>query len=144
MRKKKKKSTKEVRPNVSQKSRTSPYGFVDQFIAPGGEADEEEDVNRRAANHARLDRRDREFDDQELSQIAQNLSKRYGRTTVRYTGDMNEVPQRLLMPSVNDPSLWQVRVKVSTRMKTVERYVLTAEQAWPRTRYCFQPHAQSY
>jgi transcription elongation factor SPT5 len=26
---------------------------------------------------------------------------------------MNEVPQRLLMPSVHDASLWQVRVKVS-------------------------------
>jgi transcription elongation factor SPT5 len=74
--------------------------------------EEEEDVNRRAADHARLDRRDRELDDQDLNQIAQNLSKRYARSAVRYTGDMNEVPQRLLMPSVNDPSLWQVRVKV--------------------------------
>lgn len=73
---------------------------------------EEEDEGRRAANHARLDRRERELDDQDLAKIAQDLNKRYGRAAVRYTGDMNEVPQRLLMPSVHDASLWQVRVKV--------------------------------
>jgi len=77
------------------------------------EADEEIG-GRRAASHARLDR-EREFDDQDLAQIAQDLNKRYGRAAVRYTGDMNEVPQRLLMPSVHDASLWQVRVKVHLR-----------------------------
>lgn len=76
------------------------------------EGDDEEEIGRRAAGHARLDRRDRELDDQDLAKIAQDLNKRYGRAAVRYTGDMNEVPQRLLMPSVHDASLWQVRVKV--------------------------------
>lgn len=75
------------------------------------EADDEVG-GRRAADHARLDRRERELDDQDLAKIAQDLNKRYGRAAVRYTGDMNEVPQRLLMPSVHDASLWQVRVKV--------------------------------
>ena len=52
-------------------------------------------------------------DDKTLEQIAKDISKRYvNRAAVRYTGDMNEVPQRLLMPSVHDASLWQVRVKV--------------------------------
>jgi len=31
----------------------------------------------------------------------------------RYNADSDQVPQRLLMPGVNDPSLWTVRVKVS-------------------------------
>ncbi|KII93202.1 hypothetical protein PLICRDRAFT_130771 [Plicaturopsis crispa FD-325 SS-3] len=83
---------------------------TNEFIAEGHEG-EDEDINRRAANHARLDRRDRELDEQDLAQIAQDLKKRHGRTAVRYTGDMNEVPQRLLMPSVHDANLWQVRVK---------------------------------
>lgn len=81
----------------------------DEFIADTGADDY--DINRRAAVNARLDRRERELNDYDLAQIAQNLHERYGRATVRYTGDMNEVPQRLLMPSVHDASLWQIRVK---------------------------------
>lgn len=87
--------------------------ILDEFIADIGPEGDEDDVNRRAAVNARLDRRERELNDQDLAKIAQNLHERYGRAAVRYTGDMNEVPQRLLMPSVHDASLWQVRVKVS-------------------------------
>uniref|UniRef100_A0A0W0G1Y1 Transcription elongation factor SPT5 n=1 Tax=Moniliophthora roreri TaxID=221103 RepID=A0A0W0G1Y1_MONRR len=71
----------------------------------------DDDSTRR--HHARLDTR-RQFDEEEdksPEQIAKDLSNRYRRTAVRYTGDMNEIPQRLLMPSVHDASLWQVRVK---------------------------------
>ncbi|KAF8170171.1 hypothetical protein K438DRAFT_1854154 [Mycena galopus ATCC 62051] len=50
-------------------------------------------------------------DDKSPEQIASDLSRKY-RAPVRYTGDMNEIPQRLLMPSVHDASLWQVRVKI--------------------------------
>lgn len=79
-------------------------------MAPEGE---EDDVSRRSQNALLNRKRDQDLNEQDLAQIAQDLSKRYGRATVRYTGDMNEVPQRLLMPSVHDASLWQVRVKVS-------------------------------
>ncbi|CAL1710127.1 unnamed protein product [Somion occarium] len=83
----------------------------DGFIA-GAEGDEEEvEVHRRAADHARLDRRREELNEQDLAQIAADVSERYRRTAVRYSGDMNEIPQRLLMPSVHDANLWQVRVK---------------------------------
>lgn len=88
---------------------------LDEFIADAGLEGDDEDMNRRAAVNARLDRRERELNDQDLAKIAQNLHERYGRAAVRYTGDMNEVPQRLLMPSVHDASLWQVRVKVVYR-----------------------------
>ncbi|KAF8558684.1 transcription elongation factor Spt5 [Imleria badia] len=83
----------------------------DEFIADAGLEGDDEDINRRAAVNARLDRRERELNDQDLAKIAQNLHERYRSAGVRYTGDMNEVPQRLLMPSVHDASLWQVRVK---------------------------------
>ncbi|KAJ7072492.1 transcription elongation factor SPT5 [Mycena amicta] len=54
-----------------------------------------------------------ETDEQSLEQIASDIHRRYqGQSTVRYSGDMNEIPQRLLMPSVHDASLWQVRVKI--------------------------------
>lgn len=77
----------------------------------GGEG-EEGDVVPRAAVNARLNL-ERELNDQDLAKIAADFSERYRRTAVRYTGDMNEIPQRLLMPSVHDANLWQIRVKVS-------------------------------
>jgi hypothetical protein len=112
--------------------------ILEEFIASGVEVDEE-DVGRRAADHARLDRQ-RELDDQDLVKIAQDLNKRYGQAAVRYTGDMNEVPQRLLMPSVHDASLWQVRVKVRVSNSVPAGIVLMTAflAARARTRYCFQ------
>lgn len=85
---------------------------ADEFIADVGGEGEEGDVVPRAAVNARLNL-ERELNDQDLAKIAADFSERYRRTAVRYTGDMNEVPQRLLMPSVHDANLWQVRVKVS-------------------------------
>jgi transcription elongation factor SPT5 len=64
-------------------------------------------------------RRDREQEErpEDLSAIAEDYAKRYKQSApTRYTGDMNDVPQRLLMPSVHDANLWQVRVKVSSRL----------------------------
>lgn len=78
-------------------------GFISTFD------DVDEDISRR--DHARLDRHLDTVEDKSPEQIARDLSKRYGGRAVRYTGDMNEIPQRLLMPSVHDASLWQVRVK---------------------------------
>jgi transcription elongation factor SPT5 len=87
--------------------------IADEFIAePEGEGDDEENP-RRSVHHARMDRRDRELNDQDLARIAEDVSQRYKRSAVRFAGDMNEVPQRLLMPSVQDANLWQVRCKVT-------------------------------
>lgn len=84
---------------------------LDEFIAEGAEG-EEGDFAPRAAVNARLNL-ERELNDQDLQKIAAGFSERYRQRNVRYTGDMNEVPQRLLMPSVHDANLWQVRCKVS-------------------------------
>ena len=86
---------------------------TDEFIADAGvEGEEDYDTVRRAADHARYDRRVREMDDRDLEQVAEDISQRYRRTAVRYTGEMSDVPQRLLKPSVHDANLWQVRVRV--------------------------------
>jgi transcription elongation factor SPT5 len=106
----------EVRPSNFDAAINSYLGVIaDEFIAePEGEGDDEEGP-RRSVHHARLDRQDRELNDQDLARIAEDVSQRYKRAAVRYTGDMNEVPQRLLMPSVQDANLWQVRCKVGFR-----------------------------
>ncbi|KAI5824061.1 transcription elongation factor Spt5 [Schizophyllum commune Tattone D] len=85
-------------------------GFgLDGFI----ERNETFDDEGGATHHARLNtRRELEQEDLDPEQIAKNLSKRYGnRAYHKYTGDMNEVPQHFLMPDVDDPNLWLVRVK---------------------------------
>jgi transcription elongation factor SPT5 len=113
MRKKKMRNMGEVHSLVSYELAPSDSNrTADEFIAEAeGEIDDDEGV-RRTVHHARLDRRDRELNDQDLARIAEDVSQRYKRSAVRYTGDMNEVPQRLLMPSVHDANLWQVRCKV--------------------------------
>ncbi|KAG6909324.1 hypothetical protein DXG01_001123 [Tephrocybe rancida] len=77
--------------------------------------DGEDDGSRR--HYALLDKKRQidEEDDKSPEQIARDLRERHRRPTVRYTGDMNEVPQRLLMPSVHDASLWQVRVRAGLK-----------------------------
>lgn len=98
----------------------------------------------RAEVNARLNR-ERELNDQDLQKIAAEYSERYRRTAVRYSGDMNEIPQRLLMPSVHDANLWQVRVKVRNSGAMSSFCVLKdANTAWKRTRPCVQSHAQSH
>lgn len=60
-----------------------------------------------------MDRAERELNDKDMANIAEQIEHRYRRTgATRYTGDPANIPQRLLMPSVNDANLWQVRVKV--------------------------------
>jgi hypothetical protein len=85
------------------------------FLAePGFEGEgEDEDLQRRSSIHQRLDREERELNDRDMANIAEQIEHRYRRTgATRYTGDPANIPQRLLMPSVNDANLWQVRVKV--------------------------------
>lgn len=83
----------------------------DPFIETAETAGEDD-----GRHHARLDkRRELEEDEKSPEQIAREFSERYNtRVPSRFTGDMNEIPQRLLMPSVHDASLWQIRVKVSS------------------------------
>lgn len=58
--------------------------------------------------------------EQDVQDIVRGLKERH-RTerAARYDADADNVPQRLLMPGVNDPSLWTVRVKVSDHTNVV-------------------------
>ena len=70
------------------------------------------DLNRRVADYACLSQQEHELDNQDLAALAEDYSRRAQRPAMRYSGDLNDIPQRLLMPSVHDANLWQVRVKV--------------------------------
>ncbi|KAL5639866.1 hypothetical protein ACGC1H_006441 [Rhizoctonia solani] len=90
-----------------------------EFIDEDGGFDPNEPANRRAAaDHIRYDQQ-RELNERDLAELAQDYKDRYQRSAARYTGDADQVPQRLLMPSVNDPHLFQVRVKVGREKELV-------------------------
>ncbi|KIY63191.1 transcription elongation factor Spt5 [Cylindrobasidium torrendii FP15055 ss-10] len=79
-------------------------GFIEEDHEIGDDAPRNSGVH-----HRRLDR---QYEEEDAEQIVQNIRQRHGgRSSARYTGDMNDIPQRLLMPSVQDANLWQVRVK---------------------------------
>ncbi|KZT59301.1 transcription elongation factor Spt5 [Calocera cornea HHB12733] len=86
-------------------------GEARDFIDETEDAAESAAARRAHLDHQRLERRERAMLDEEAAVIADKIRERHRQQTTRYTGDMDQVPQRLLMPSVNDPSLWQVRVR---------------------------------
>ncbi|KAG4306123.1 hypothetical protein PORY_000111 [Pneumocystis oryctolagi] len=62
--------------------------------------------------HRDLDRQLQKIEDADAERLAEEYREKYGRLSSRfYRGDTEIVPQRLLLPSVNDPNLWAVRCK---------------------------------
>ncbi|CCX35447.1 Transcription elongation factor spt5 [Taphrina deformans PYCC 5710] len=79
---------------------------------------ENEDVGGLSPNARADDRRHRELDQQQhrlaeadAERMAAQFKERYGRSGGAYRGDLKSVPQRLLLPSVDDPSIWGIRCK---------------------------------
>ncbi|KAG8839542.1 transcription elongation factor spt5 [Serendipita sp. 400] len=83
-------------------------GFV-QYQQNEDEDEEDGDPERGAA-HARLYRQRLNESEMSSEELAKRLRERYARTDQRVE-ELASVPQRMLMPSVNDPNLWQIKVK---------------------------------
>lgn len=84
--------------------------FVDDYFIETPDAEN-------ARHHARYARLDNQLEIKEdeinAEDIVRELTERYrARLPSRFIGDRNEIPQRLLLPSVHDPGLWRIRVKV--------------------------------
>lgn len=78
--------------------------FIDEAPEDAGARDDHQ--------HRRLNRVFGRNEEEDVHDIVQRLKERHA-GAARYNGDSDAVPQRLLMPGVNDPSLWKVVVKVS-------------------------------
>ncbi|KAK0549828.1 transcription elongation factor spt5 [Tilletia horrida] len=95
------------------------FGVDDGFI----DRDEREnDTFRRraAAENENLDRLRRQTENASAEEVARDLRKRYGRMARRKdTGASDNVPRQALMPSVEDPSLWAVPVKIGREREIV-------------------------
>ncbi|KAJ3158313.1 transcription elongation factor spt5 [Geranomyces michiganensis] len=76
--------------------------------------DREEDLEelQKAADtraHRELDSRRADADEMDAEKIAETMKARYGRSEFnrgQYRGDVEHIPQSMLMPSVSDPKLW--------------------------------------
>ncbi|KAG7194603.1 transcription elongation factor spt5 [Scheffersomyces spartinae] len=84
----------------------------EQFISDdrgeiGDEANNQDD-----RLHRQFDRRRQEAEDQDAEQLAETLKQRYRKTHTVYRGDTADgtVSQKLLMPSINDPPIYAIRV----------------------------------
>ncbi|KAH9474560.1 Transcription elongation factor SPT5 [Psilocybe cubensis] len=98
----------EVSEEEEEEEEDEEYG-ADTFIT--NEHDVDDDVTRRTNALLDSSRHFEEEDSRSPEEIAKAVARRHRDRAAPYTGDMNEIPQRLLMPSVHDASLWQVRVK---------------------------------
>src|SRR5947207_1581731 len=62
--------------------------------------------------HRDLDRQRQEITDKDAERLAEEFREKYGRSAAsRYRGDGAGVAQRLLLPSVDDPSIWAIKCK---------------------------------
>lgn len=85
-------------------------GFIEQ------DEGSNDDVYRRAraAENQALDHRRRREEEMDAEKIAAELRERYrNQRGLTARSDYAEVPQRMLMPSVNDPGLYAVKCRVS-------------------------------
>ncbi|KAI3613317.1 hypothetical protein CBS9595_004150 [Malassezia furfur] len=103
----------------------------DGFIADDLLDESREAQMQTAADNQRLDRFRRQEEEMSAEALAEELRQRHARNS-RYASqsDYAEVPQRLLMPSVDDPGLWRIRCKRGRERQlvaTVMRRALTHE-----------------
>lgn len=103
----------------------------DGFIADDMLDESREEQLKTAADNQRLDRFRRQEEEMSAEALAEELRQRHARNS-RYSSqsDYAEVPQRLLMPSVDDPGLWRIRCKRGREkhlVATLMRRALTQE-----------------
>lgn len=82
----------------------------EQFIAADDNEVDSESLKADSRLHRDFDRAREKSNDENLEDLARSYKQRYGKNTQKYRGDRVLVSQKLLMPSVNDPNIWAIRV----------------------------------
>lgn len=96
--------------------RREPRQERDGSLPPGDDDVDFGDTEDGDASHRRLDRRRMAKKDQEAAALAEELDARYKKNKYKAGENDDWAPQALLMPSVNDPSIWGVKCKVCRDM----------------------------
>ena len=95
--------------------------FTDGFIAEDVPADEGDALRTQAdRSNRRLDQMRRLEEGKSAEQMAAELNERYSRTRITQESDYTEVPQRMLMPSVEDPNIWNFEVRRIPKFRTLD------------------------
>ncbi|WBW71840.1 DSIF transcription elongation factor complex subunit Spt5 [Schizosaccharomyces osmophilus] len=68
--------------------------------------------------HRELDRQRQELQSVDAERLAEEYREKYGRSQT-VISDTSNVPQRLLLPSVNDPNVWAIRCKAGKEKDVV-------------------------
>lgn len=105
----------------------------EQFLADDKDAHEAEGQGDRL--HREFDRRRQETEDQDAEALAETLKQRYRKTHSVYRGDSatsGTVSQKLLMPSINDPSIYAIRCSPG-REKDLVRKLFEKKRTLART-----------
>ncbi|GAA5998472.1 uncharacterized protein JCM10292_002719 [Rhodotorula paludigena] len=93
--------------------RREPRRDRDGSVLPGADDDgdfgDEMDGD---ASHRRLDRKRLMQKDREAAELAAELDAKYKRNQYSAEGAQDFAPKALLMPSVNDPSIWGIKCKI--------------------------------
>lgn len=107
---------------------------IEDFIDPTHPDDlaEAGDVDDRY--HRELDRRRQDEDDVGAEEVAERLKRDYGRKNAYGAGgglgDTTVVPKRLLLPSVDDPSIWAVRCREGKEFEVVMNIYKKMDEAF--------------
>lgn len=90
-------------------------GFIQEQDLENEEIDAGDD-----RGHRDLDRQRQEITDKDAERLAEEFREKYGRSAAsRYRGDGAGIAQRLLLPSVNDPSIWAIKCKTGKEMDII-------------------------
>jgi transcription elongation factor SPT5 len=90
-------------------------GFIQEQDLENEEIDAGDD-----RGHRDLDRQRQEITDKDAERLAEEFREKYGRSAAsRYRGDGARIAQRLLLPSVNDPSIWAIKCKTGKEMDII-------------------------
>lgn len=72
--------------------------------------------------HREMDRRREAIGEEDAERLADEYREKYGRSTAnKYRGDSGVIPQHLLLPSVNEPSIWGIRCKPGKEKELVRQ-----------------------
>lgn len=90
-----------------------------------------EGTERDDRRHRELDRRREMEASMDAEKTAQALKERYGRNRPSTQGGGAFIPQNLLMPSVEDPSIWSIRCKPGKEKEVIRAIEKKFEQRGP-------------
>lgn len=82
-------------------------GFIEndenEGLSPGALRDDR--------RHRDLDQQANRLAEEDAERLAAQFRERYGRSGGTYRGDLSSIPQRLLLPSVEDASIWGIKCR---------------------------------